>query len=386
MTHRKNFSIQWFLTAAEIPAWLWEACFPNPLEGIWFYNTIDDSALKDQFGFYYGLITLDKKPVGIIPAFVMDVPVDIVAPDLIAWALKQFGVMLRHIRYQKTLFVGSPFSDEGTVGIIAGKGFHEIAPLIQEELNVHARRCKASMIVWKDFSDESGPALESLRKTHGLFSLASYPGTRLYLKGRDFESYLQSLRSNQRYQLKKKLRRSREMGRLDTCIVKRPDKETLDEIFVLFWQTYQRGKTKFERVTPVFFDRIASEPVSYFILLKDPATKRLVAFMLCFLIGKRVINKFIGFDYAYKGNWYIYFRLWEEAVTWAVQTGADEIQSGQTGYRAKLDIGHVLVPLTNYCKHVNPLIHGIFKWIAGGITWATLDDDLKNLKSGRSSP
>jgi predicted N-acyltransferase len=316
----------------------------------------------------------------------MDVPVDIVAPAFVAWALKRSGAMLRHIRYQKTLFVGSPFSDEGTVGIIAGKNFHEMAPLIQDELNVHARRCRASMIVWKDFSDETGLALESLCKSHGLFSLASYPGARLYLKETGFEGYIQSLRSNQRYQLKKKLRQSREMGRLDTCVIQRPDKETLDEIFDLFWQTYQRGKTKFERLTPTFFDKIASEPVSYFILLKDPATKRLVAFMLCFRTGKRVINKFIGLDYAYKGNWYLYFRLWEEAVAWAVRTGADEIQSGQTGYRAKLDIGHTLVPLTNYCRHVNPLIHGIFKWIAGGITWATLDDDLKNLKSGGPSP
>src|SRR5256885_3667648 len=136
-----------------------------------------------------------------------------------------------------------------------------------------------------------------------------------------------------RHNLKKKLRRSRERGELDSSRIQSPPQETLDEIFALFWQTYEHGKTKFERLTPAFFSAIAKEPVSHFILLRDPKTNRLVAFMLCFALGSRAINKFIGLDYAYSDDWYLYFRLWEAAVTWASSTGANELQSGQTGYR-----------------------------------------------------
>ena len=379
MTQTGDYTIHWVSTASAIPAWLWEACFPEPLEGLWWYRTLDSSSLEDQFHFCYGLLVKDEKPAGIIPAFLMDVPIDLVAPDFVAWAVRGLGAVFRKLRYQKTLFVGSPFSDEGTVGVIPDINLYEAIPFIQGELLIRARGCNASMIIWKDFSDETRPVLESLCKSHGLFSFASYPGTRLYINGTSFDKYLQALRSNQRHQLKKKLRRSREMGKLDAYVIRRPDKETLQEIYCLFWQTYRHGKTKFERLTPAFFDRIAAESYSYFILLKNPQTGRLVAFMLCFRSGRRAINKFIGLDYAYKGNWYLYFRLWEEFVGWAVSNSADEIQSGQTGYRAKLDLGHSLVPLYNYCKHLNPLIHRAFQWIAGGITWATLDDDLKNI-------
>jgi hypothetical protein len=44
---------------------------------------------------------------------------------------------------------------------------------------------------------------------------------------------------------------------------------------------------------------------------------------------------------------------------------------------AKLDLGHKLVPLTNYCMHRNPFIHHLFSFAARYISWSTLDDDLK---------
>ena len=55
---------------------------------------------------------------------------------------------------------------------------------------------------------------------------------------------------------------------------------------------------------------------------------------------------------------------------------AEEIQSGQTGYRAKLDVGHELVPLNNFFRYRNPLIQIIASFLAKRISWSSLDDDL----------
>jgi hypothetical protein len=63
-------------------------------------------------------------------------------------------------------------------------------------------------------------------------------------------------------------------------------------------------------------------------------------------------------------------------VRWAGAAGATEIQSGQTGYPIKLDLGHELVPLTNYCTHRNRLVHRVFAVVASHVDWASLDDDL----------
>jgi len=89
-------------------------------------------------------------------------------------------------------------------------------------------------------------------------------------------------------------------------------------------------------------------------------------------------------DYAYRGDWFLYFRLWEQIVDWAARSGAEELQSGQTGYMAKLDVGHTLIPQTNYCRHLNPVVHRIFKAVASSISWSTLDDDLKQFVRRRA--
>jgi hypothetical protein len=52
------------------------------------------------------------------------------------------------------------------------------------------------------------------------------------------------------------------------------------------------------------------------------------------------------------------------------------MHSGQTGYMAKLECGHSLVPLWNYCEHRNPLVNRLFRELAAGIGWETLDDEL----------
>jgi hypothetical protein len=377
MAEMDEIAIRWFSSADAIPLSLWERCFPPPLEGRWWYRTLDRSELEDQFTFAYAVLEQAGSPIGIAPTFVMDVPIDLVAPPLAAKALVRAGAVFPQLRFQRTVFVGSPCADEGTVGLVPGVRLSDVAPKIQDAAASRAREVKASMIVWKDFPDDASSALHQLSRTRGLFRLTSYPGARLTLSGGSFGSYLSSLRSNKRYQLRKKLALSRKMGTLETEVVQSPDERLLSEIFELFRQTFQRGKTKFERLTPKFFSLIAAEPTSYFILLRDPGTGKYAAFMLCFRVGKRVINKFIGLDYAYRGEWFLYFRLWEEAVLWAARIGAEELQSGQTGYGAKLELGHSLVPLTNYCLHTNPVLHRIFKAVAAHITWATLDDDLK---------
>lgn len=98
--------------------------------------------------------------------------------------------------------------------------------------------------------------------------------------------------------------------------------------------------------------------------------------MLCFHLDDHVINKFIGIDYEAPRDWFIYFRLWIEFVNWSYKIGAKTIQSGQTAYPAKIETGHQLIPLTNFCKHRNILIHKIYKKIAGFVNWDTLDHDL----------
>ena len=55
-------SIRFVGSQAEIPAALWDACFPPPLEGRWWYETLEASGLEDQFTFAYAVIEQDGTP------------------------------------------------------------------------------------------------------------------------------------------------------------------------------------------------------------------------------------------------------------------------------------------------------------------------------------
>ena len=99
--------------------------------------------------------------------------------------------------------------------------------------------------------------------------------------------------------------------------------------------------------------------------------------MLVFVLGDRVVNKFIGLDYNREGRAYLYFRLFEAAVDFTYSLDRHHLQSGQTGYRAKLDLGHAPVPLVNFFRHQNPLVHAVFRAVARHITWRSLDADLR---------
>jgi predicted N-acyltransferase len=188
------------------------------------------------------------------------------------------------------------------------------------------------------------------------------------------DEYLGSLRKKQRHLFKKKVRRSRELVDLDMQVVQSPDECTVDALFALFLQTYSKGKTKFERLNRRFFENVAQEPCARFIILR--AQGEPVAFMLCFELGGQLINKFIGIDYGRPREWLLYFRLWDAAVERALSTGATRIQSGQTGYGPKFDLGHRLLPLTNYVAHANPLLHRLYAAVGRHVDWTTLDPAL----------
>ncbi len=378
-----EISVYWFPSAAEIPEKLWEQCFPPPLEGLWWYKSLEQAGLEAQFKFYYGLIERNRQAVGIAPAFLMEVPIDLVAPPLVAPLVRFLGRLFRSLRFKRTLFIGSPCSDEGTVGLLPATTLNEVAMALQDSLVCHAKTVGASMIVWKDFPQSCQAVLQSLCRSHGLFEVVSYPGTIVFLPKGGFEAYVAAMRSTQRNKFLKKLIRSKKEVELSTEVIHGPDETTLMEIFDLFWQTYLKGKTKFEKLTPEFFRLIAEQKSTYFILMRRSQTGDLVAFMLCFKLGSRIINKFVGFNYDLNREWYLYFRLWEQAIRWASSTGATELQSGQTGYGVKLDLGHKLIPLMLYCKHQNRLMNTLFARFTRNIDLADLDDDLKNYLKAR---
>jgi hypothetical protein len=86
-----SYSVRWHDSEKEISTDLWSKCFAPPVEGQWWYQALERSGLESQFKFAYGVILEDGEEVGIMPTFLMDVPIELVAPPALAKMIRRVG-------------------------------------------------------------------------------------------------------------------------------------------------------------------------------------------------------------------------------------------------------------------------------------------------------
>jgi len=353
------YEAEFLETASQIPDDLWDICFQPPSASRWWYEALERSGIDDQFTFFFGLLKHLGCPVGIAPVFAMDIPVEQVAPREFLRLIQLLGKIWPSVLCQRTLFVGSPILDESRVGLVPHADRRAALLALQFALEAKAAELRAPLIVWKDFPESSSADMNWLSRQRGLFRVTSLPNTVVELPSHRKEDYFAALKRSRRHNLKSKLRRSRERVALSVEVLQRPDARMLDDIFALFWQTYQKSTSKFERLNRRFFEVFAEEQATLFILLREKVSGEMVAFRLSFDMGERLINLFIGMDYSRPKEWLLFFRLWEAAVDVALSRGLTAIVSGRSSYEVKIETGHKLVPLNNYRRHRNILLHTI---------------------------
>jgi hypothetical protein len=115
-----TYSISIVESEKSIPADLWASCFPPPLEGHWWYQVLEQSGLEDQFQFLYAVASLNDQPVGIAPLFIMKIGLEFLVPKPLVPVLALIGKIFKTLSEPRILFVGSPCSEEGMVGLLPG--------------------------------------------------------------------------------------------------------------------------------------------------------------------------------------------------------------------------------------------------------------------------
>jgi hypothetical protein len=372
-----GLSVSFRSTAADIPQELWARCFAAEIDGYFWHDLLDRSELGDQFHFEYAVVQRQAEPIAIAPMFLMDLPIDIATPPALTQCLQLVKRIAPTFYVQRTLFVGAPGTDEGALGMVAGVDLFGVVSAVHTAALERAKHAKASMLVWKDFPSQYWPALRAIAAERRLFELVSFPNTRIDQPGTDFDAYLRRLTTGNRSKFRRKLRLSRQAHDVRTTVEVGSDPDLIEQLWPLYQQTFAKAKLQFERLTKAFFVRAMAYEHCATIVLRDGPTDRPVAFMLCFVLGRRAVNKYIGIDYDYGQHSFLYFRLFEAFIRWAQATGASELQSGQTAYRPKLDLGHQLVPLNNFVYHRHWLVHHVFALVARQIGWETLDTGLR---------
>src|SRR5450432_2934156 len=87
-----KYDIVWQREPSDVSAETWTRCFAPPRLGLFWFRALEAARLEDQFTFFYGLLQRDGLDVGIVPAFVFALPLELVVPR---GAARMLGLIAR---------------------------------------------------------------------------------------------------------------------------------------------------------------------------------------------------------------------------------------------------------------------------------------------------
>jgi predicted N-acyltransferase len=318
----------------------------------------------------------DSRIISIAPLFVTDFNGDIAAEGItekIIHGIRKY--LIPRFLVFKTLFCGSPFGENGILGIKEGICREDAIAEIVRAMYKFCIDNEITLTIFKDFLAKDGVSLDCLA-SRGFFKVKSFPSVTTELNFSSFDEYLQSLKPSTRKSLRKKIKKAYSSAEIRIETTENIDR-IAEEVFRLYENIYHSGTTKFERLTKEFFVQASKnlKPYSKFFLYY--VNDRLSAFNLCFVYADLFIDKFIGFDYEVSRKYNLYFVSWCFNVEWCLKNSIRFYQTGQTDYHPKLKLGGRLLPLYAYLKHRNPFINVCLKLLAVLLRPENFDQDIR---------
>lgn len=340
----------------------WEAAFGDQAEGYSFYKAVEDSRLAG-FTFHYLELCQDAHPAVIAPLFCADLNLDIALDGFPARVIKFIRVFFPRFLIYRTVFCGSPFSESGALGA-RGTALNDpfIKDVLLQAIDYHAEKCRARMVVFKDFLEDDAKRLDYL-KSKGFTKIDSFPAVSVGLNFGSFEEYLQSLGSATRKNLRKKLKTAFAQGGIEVRLAQDVS-PCIQEITRLYENAYQAGSTKFEKLTAEFFLQVNKQLPSQARFFLYYLQGKLAAFNLCLVHKNILIDKFIGFDYAVSKRYNLYFVSWAHNIKWCLEHSISAYYPGQTDYEPKIRLGGRFIPLYVYLKHRQAASNFMLKLLA----------------------
>ncbi|RFB75555.1 GNAT family N-acetyltransferase [Methylovirgula sp. 4M-Z18] len=242
----------------------------------------------------------------------------------------------------------------------------------------------AKLIAFKDLAGHERDAARGVLRQKGYTEVVSLPCAMLEIAFSTVDEYLASLSSSTRKDIRRKLRRAR-----DVVIEHREDIEDIaEEIEALYAETRDRSQVRygdFEGLPEGYFRGVARElkGSARFVLYRIDGV--LAAFNLLFFEPGRVIDKFIGMRYPLARDYDLYVVSWMENIRICLARGARYLQTGQTAYREKLRFGSVLRSSSNFVRARNPMFNAFIGFAAPWIDFTRWDPDLRKLAEHKAA-
>lgn len=348
----------------DIPRAQWDSLWPALAEGYDFYLAQQEAGLEG-FEFLYLTVHAADTLVLVAPLFLAHFDMGLAMDDGPRRWLNKAQRFWPRFLVLKSLFCGSPVSEKGLVGIHADqRGDAQLLQVFSDALCALARQRGAWMMVFKDFMDPDLQALAALRGL-GWFQGDSLPTASLSINFATMDEYLGQLGYGTRKDLRRKLRKTDKAGGLEIEAVT-DISHCIDQAYRLYLQVHDANEMHFETLTRPFFlnfTRCMPAQTVFFLYWQaaaDGGERRLVGFNFCLQHGDRLVDKYIGMDYAVSRDLNLYFVSFLYNVQWCLDHGKTLYMLSQGGYPVKLQLGAQLIPLRTLTRMRNPLLN----WIA----------------------
>ena len=345
-------SVQIVASANQIDAELWNHAFSAHCLDSRYYEIVEE-AFRDRYDFRYAILTNETTGKAAVQPFFF-VKQDITAglPERLrpAWMVR---FLPRFLKVKMAV-----------VGCAVGEGRLDCAEpwaveALAEAVECCAREAHAGIVLFKDFPSEYREAFALLPR-RGYKRVPSMPAATLDLPFASFEQYLErKLGRGFRSNLRRKLRDSERLGRL-TMEVVHDATPYLDAIYPLYLQTYGRSPFRFEKLNKEYFSllgRRMPERTRFFLWRQEG---RILAFALCLIHESTLHYLNIGMDYSVALNRHLYYVVWRDLVSWAIDAGLNRIETGPLNYEAKFRLGFRLAPRDLYARHTSPVLNPLF--------------------------
>lgn len=338
----------------EIPAW--KDAFHTKAKDHRFYEIVEETI---ACGFEHHYLLLEDhtgKVRGVQPVFFVQQNLVEGVPALRA-TVKFVRRTFPRFLTMRVLMVGCA-AGEGHLGVCQPGDDDWVAIALYAALETYARRGKASLVVFKDFSARYRETLERFAD-NAYTRIPSMPMTQLALPYWSFDGYFARLSKATRKDLRRKFRRTEKTAPIQLEVVSDVS-PWVDEIHPLYLQVQERSPLKFETLTKNYFRELGRrmpERVRFFLWRQEG---RIIAFSICLVHDGTIYDDYLGLDYRVALELHLYFHTFRDIIRWALAQGLNRYCSSPLNYEPKLHLDCALAPLDLYVRHTSPWLNRIF--------------------------
>ncbi len=313
----------------------------------------------ENASFWHLVISDGDEIVGIATLHRMIVNLELLSNGLTRKLVAKMKTQLPGFLRLPVLFCGLPVSNgQPCLKIRAHADFNKVCLAVVEVMESVAAATSSRLLCFKEFAAEDAKQMD-LILSNGFIRVFSLPSCTVPLYWDSFTSYLGTMRSGYRRQVKSSLDARSKTGlqihRIMDCA------SQVETIFGLYNQTITRAKQRLETLNPEFF-RLLNESLGNQagIILIEQAERPLA--MAVMLYGGSIATfLFAGMEEERKAEWQLYQNLLAEVVAAAIDSGAKQLDLGQTSYAMKSRMGAEESPRYLYLRYRGRLRHTLLR-------------------------